>query len=278
MPFRSPLFMSISWWRMIESCAVKSIDGTPLRVWVGGTGPPIVLVHGSFTDHTAWTVPSTHLQKHFTVFAMDRRGFGASGDESEYSIERDFEDVSVVVAAVAARTGQPVVLWGHSYGANCAMGGASLSTDVQHLILYEPSLGIAYPEGVIEEVEAALAAGDRETAVNRMLIDVLEMSTAEVDALKAGPRWPLILAGAHTAPRECRVEQSWEYLPGQFAGIQAPTLLLSGSESPDSVTSATRRAAGAIADSRIHVLEGYGHFAHRTHPEMVVSLIRDFIS
>lgn len=223
-------------------------------------------------------MPSTQLEKHFTTFAMDRRGFGASGDGSEYSIERDFEDVSAVVAAVAARSGRPVVLWGHSYGANCAMGGASLSTDVQHLILYEPSLGIAYPEGVIEEAEVALAEGDTESAVTRMLLDVLEMSSAEIDALRSGPRWPLILAGAHTAPRECRVEQSWEYRLGQFAGIQAPTLLFSGSESPSSVTSATRRAAEAIADSRIHMLDGHGHFAHRTDPEMVVAVIRDFVS
>lgn len=275
---RSQLFMSISWWRMIDSFAVRSIDGTPLRVWVGGTGPPIVLVHGSFTDHTAWAVPSTHLQKHFTTFAMDRRGFGASGDGSEYSIEREFEDVSTVVGAVAASSGRPVVLWGHSYGANCAMGGASLSSDVQHLILYEPSLGIAYPEGVIESAEVALAAGDRETAVTRMLFDVLGMSSAEIGAMRSSPRWPLILAGAHTAPRECRVEHGWEYGPGQFAGIQAPTLLLSGSESPDSVMAATRSAAEAIPDSRIHVLDGHGHFAHRTDPDMVVAVIRDFLS
>lgn len=261
-----------------DSFEVRSIDGTVLRVWVGGTGPPIVLVHGSFTDHTAWAVPSTELEKHFTTFAMDRRGFGASGDGSEYSVEREFEDVSAVVAAVAARSGRPVVLWGHSYGANCAMGGANLSADVRHLILYEPSLGIAYPQGVIEEADAALAAGDRETAVTRMLFDVLEMSGAEIDALRSGPRWPLILAGAHTAPRECRVEQGWEYEPGQFAGIQAPTLLLSGSESPSSVTTATRRAAEAIANSRIHMLDGHGHFAHRTDPEMVVSLVLEFVS
>ena len=264
--------------RRADSFEVRSWDGTLLKVWVGGVGTPIVLVHGSFTDHTAWAVPNTQLEKHFTTFAMDRRGFGASGDGPEYSIERDFEDVSAVVAAVAARSSRPVVLWGHSYGANCAMGGASLSTDVQHLILYEPSFGISYPEGVIEEAEAALAAGDRETAVARMLFDVLEMSSAEIDTLRSGPRWSLILAGAHTAPRECRVEESWKYRPGQFAGIHAPTLLLSGSESPSSVTTATRRAAGAIAGSRIHMLDGHGHFAHRTDPEMVVSLILEFVS
>ena len=105
-----------------ESFDVRSLDGTILKVWVGGVGPPIVLVHGSFTDHTAWAVPSVQLQEHFTTYAIDRRGFGASGDGSEYSIERDFEDVSVVVASVAAMSSRPVVLWGHSYGANAQWG------------------------------------------------------------------------------------------------------------------------------------------------------------
>lgn len=261
-----------------DSFQVHSVDGTPLRVWVGGDGPPIVLVHGSFADHSAWAVPVAELNKHFTTFAMDRRGFGGSGDGAEYSIGRDFHDVSAVVRAASVRSGQPVVLWGHSYGANCAMGGASISSDVDHLVLYEPSLGLKYPPGAIEEAEAALAAGDRENAVVRMLFDILDMSQDEIDAMRSSPRWPHLLAGADTAPRECHVEEAWEYAPGQFDGIDAPTLLLSGSESPASVKEATDRAADAVPNARIHVLEGHGHFAHRTDPAMVVSIIQEFSS
>lgn len=261
-----------------DSFQVRSSDGIPLAVWVGGDGPPMVLVHGSFGDHAGWAVPVGALNKHFTTFAMDRRGFGESGDGAEYSIERDFDDVAAVVGAVTARCGEPVALWGHSYGANCAMGGASISPDVHHLVLYEPSLGLSYPAGAIEAAEAALEAGDRETAVVRMLFDVLEMSHQEIDELRSSPRWAQLLAGAHTAPRECRVEEAWVYEPGQFDGLDAPTLLLSGSQSPSSVIEATQRAANAIPDSRIHVLEGHGHFAHRTDPALVVSIIQDFLS
>lgn len=257
---------------------VLSIDGTPLTVWVEGDGPAIVLVHGSLGDHTAWKVPVEELGKHFTTFAMDRRGFGTSGDAEEYSIERDFEDVAAVVDAVANRNGGPVALWGHSYGANCAMGGASLSSNVHHLVLYEPSLGLSYPPGAIDAAEEELQAGDREGAIVRMLFDALEMSDEEVSALRSSPRWPNLLAGAHTGPREGRVEETWVYEPGRFDGIEAATLLLSGSESPSSVIEATHRAAAAIPDARLHVLEGHGHFAHRTDPAMVVSIIRDFLS
>lgn len=37
-----------------------------------------------------------------------------------------------------------------------------------------------------------------------MLFDILELSQAEVDALRSSPRWPNLLARAHTGPRECR--------------------------------------------------------------------------
>jgi hypothetical protein len=37
-------------------------------------------------------------------------------------------------------------------------------------------------------------------------------------------------------------------------------------------------AADAIPTSRIEVLEGHGHFAHRTDPEMVVEVIRRFVA
>jgi len=67
-------------------------------------------------------------------------------------------------------------------------------------------------------------------------------------------------------------------VPGQFVGIDASTLLLSGGESPASVKEATDRAADAIPNARIHVLEGHGHFAHRADPAMVVSIIREFSS
>lgn len=260
-----------------DSLRVRSADGVQIAVWVDGEGPSIVLVHGSFGDHTAWALPLAELRKHFTTFAMDRRGFGASGDGPDHSVERDFEDVAAVVEAVAHEAGEDVALWGHSYGANCAMGGASLSSSVHHLVLYEPSFGLAYPPGAIEAADAALAAGDREGALVRMLFDVLELSQDEIDALRSSPRWPNLLAGAHTGPRECRAEEAWVYEPGRFDVIEAPTLLLSGSESPASIVAATHRAVDAIPGARIHRLEGHGHFAHRSDPAMVASIIRDFV-
>jgi pimeloyl-ACP methyl ester carboxylesterase len=256
---------------------VRSADGTLLAVWVDGEGPPLVLVHGSMCDHTAFDPLVAELRGDMATYAMDRRGFGASGDATGYAVEREFEDVAAVVRAVAARAGGPAALWGHSYGAGCAMGGAALTGDVDRLVLYEPGLGIPYPAGSIEEVEAALAADDVETAVRLVLVGIVGVTEAELDALRSGPRWPTMLASVPTVPRECRVEDGWRYRPAAFDGIAAPTLLLAGSESLPVLREATDRAAAAIPGARVRMLQGHAHLAIRTDPAMVADLIRRFV-
>ena len=257
---------------------VDSADGTSIAVWIEGEGPPLGLVHGSIADHTTFDSFVAVLRDDLTTFSIDRRGFGASGDTPDYAIEQDFADVAVVVDAVATRTGRSVALWGHSYGANCAMGGAALSGNVDHLLLYEPSLGLPYPPGSIETIEAALARGDPDAAIVGVLVDILEMTEEEIDAFRSSPLWPTRLAAAHTIPRECRAEDGWQYQPGQFAALTAPTLLLAGSDSVPVVRASTDRAAAAIPNAEIYELQGHGHFAHKTDPVMVSSVIRQFIA
>lgn len=257
---------------------VQSRDGTALAVWVDGAGPPIVLVHGSIADHTTFEPLVQVLRDHLTTYSVDRRGFGASGDTAPYAIEREFEDVAAVVAAVSARADATVALWGHSYGANVAMGVAARSNHVHRLILYEPSLGLRYPAGSIDAVDRSLDAGDREGAIVRVLVQILELTDEEVAALRLAPSWPVRIAAAHTVPRECRVEEGWVYQPGQFDGITSPTLLLSGSDSTIDMIDATRKAAAAIPGSEIRLLDGHAHFAHKTDPALVTSIIRAFCS
>jgi pimeloyl-ACP methyl ester carboxylesterase len=257
---------------------VRSGDGTTLAVWVDGDGPPLVMVHGSLCDHTRFDLLVGELRDGLTTFAMDRRGFGASGDAAGYSLEREFEDVAAVVDAVAARTGKPVALWGHSYGAGCAMGGAALTGNVSHLVLYEPGLGLTYPADSIRAVETALAGGDNEAAIRLVFIDILGMTEADVDAMRSDPFWPVRLAAAPTVPRECRAEENWTYRPGRFERIAAQTLMLTGSESPPDLKDAARRAADAIPDAQVRVLDGHGHIAIRTDPALLATIIRQFIS
>ena len=257
---------------------VRSRDGTPLSVWVDGEGPALVLVHGCPSEHSTFDPLVQELRPHLTTYAMDRRGSGASGDTAPYAIMREFEDVAEVVDTVATHTGGPVALWGHSYGCNPAMGGAALTGNIHHLILYEPSFGLTYPPGAIEAIERAVADGDPERAIHAAFVDTGVMTDEEFEASKASPRWPKVVASAPNLPRECRVEDGWRYEPGQFDGISAPTIMLTGSDTHPELAECRKRAAAAIPNTEIRVLGGHGHLAYKTDPALVAAIILDFIT
>ena len=238
-----------------------------------------MLVHGSLQDHSISAALVAELRAGITTFAMDRRGFGASGDGADYTIEREFEDVAAVVDAVAARTGGPVAVWGHSYGASLAMGGATLTRNISHLVLYEPSLGLAYPEGWIETVEKALAAGDDEAAIVLVLRDVLEFTDDQMDAVRSSPEWARRVAVAPTVAREARAE----------AGVGVSARASSAGSRRRRCCCRARRARRLSSGPPTplqqrspapgsHVLDGHAHIAHRTHPAMVAALVREFIA
>jgi pimeloyl-ACP methyl ester carboxylesterase len=119
-----------------------------------------------------------------------------------------------------------------------------------------------------------------ESVMAAVLTDILEMTEPEIEAMRsaASPSWATRLAAAPTVVRECWAEDTWTYEPGRFDAISAPTLLVSGAESPPSVQQATRDAADAIPDARIVTLEGHAHFAHKADPATFVDLVTHFIA
>lgn len=209
---------------------------------------------------------------------MDRRGSGASGDTAPYTIEREFEDVAAVVDVVTARSGGRVALWGHSYGCNPAMGGRRPHRQRPPSRPLRAQRRPAVFAGAIEAIEAAVAAGDTERAIHAAFVDTGVMAEEDLQAFRARPRWSKVVAPAPTLPRECPVEDGWVYRPGQFRTISAPTLMLTGSGTDPALAECTPKAAAAIPNAEIRVLDGRGHFAHRTEPAMVAAVIRGFIT
>jgi pimeloyl-ACP methyl ester carboxylesterase len=260
-----------------ERWDVEVGDGGSLAVWVEGNGPPLVLVHGSVSDHTVLAPLVGVLRDHFTTFAMDRRGFGASRDNPGYSADREFSDVAAVVDAVAARTGEPAVLFGASWGASCALGAGPDLPLLRALVLYEPSLGLRYPPGYLDRIEERIASGDNEGAIIQMATEIAGLTDDQVAERRAAPNWPERVALARTIAREARIDEGWDWQSDRLASITAPTLLITGSETPQELAEVTSLAAAAIPGARVHVLEGHGHLAHVSEPGIVAEVLRSFL-
>jgi pimeloyl-ACP methyl ester carboxylesterase len=254
---------------------VSSRDGAPIAYGVSGSGPSLVLVHGTTTDSSRWGPALALLGERFTCFAMDRRGRGGSGDGPVYSLEREHEDVVAVLEAAGAGA----CLLGHSFGAVCALGAARL-WPVRRLVLYEPPVpgGRRLAEdSVHEKLAALLAAGDREGVVLTFLREVLRLPFASVTALRFSPGWQGLVASAATVVREMDVERKVDFGPAQFSDFTIPTLLLAGTESPEFLRRATFFMHGVLATSRLRELPGQGHTAMSTAPELFVREVVAFL-
>jgi pimeloyl-ACP methyl ester carboxylesterase len=258
--------------------AVTSLDGTPIAYWRSGEGSPLVLVHGTSADHSRWKPVLPAFEEHFTVYAVDRRGRGGSGDSEDYSIEREFEDVAAVVDSI----GEPVDLLGHSYGAVCALEAALLTRNARRLVLYEPGMNVTgeqiYPPGFIDRLDALLEAGDRDAVISTMFRDLVGMPQEEVEHLRSLPAWQERVKAAPTVPRELRADEAYRFDPERFGDLAVPTLQLSGGDSPAFLKAADKAVDETLPNCRIVVMPGQGHAAMDTGTDLFTTEVVRFLT
>ncbi|MDA8216724.1 MAG: alpha/beta hydrolase [Dehalococcoidales bacterium] len=255
---------------------IASSDGTFIAYRRSGTGPPMVLVHGTSSSSDRWAAVLPAFESHFTVYAMERRGRGESGDSPEYAIEREFEDVTALVDAVP----EPVVLVGHSYGGICALEATLLTGNVKKLVLYEPPIALAgfeaHPPEVVDRLLDLREKDDREGILATFIQDVLQMPAPNVRKWRSSPNWHSRLDTAVTVPREIQSRLQYRFAPDRFANMRIPALMLMGDQSPAYLQEAARTIHSALPASKLVVLPDQGHVAMDTAPDLFARAILDF--
>ena len=65
---------------MFEGFELHRVDAgeATIRARIGGSGPPLLLLHGNPQTHLMWHRTAPRLSEHFTVVAADLRGYGES--------------------------------------------------------------------------------------------------------------------------------------------------------------------------------------------------------
>ncbi|MGK2964800.1 MAG: alpha/beta fold hydrolase [Tepidiformaceae bacterium] len=103
-------------WRTIRT------SGASINLRVGGSGPPVLLVHGYPQSHVMWHAVAPLLAEHFTVVTPDLRGYGdsskpASIGGSAYSKRVMAQDLVEVMSALGF---EQFALAGHDRGGRVA--------------------------------------------------------------------------------------------------------------------------------------------------------------
>lgn len=227
----------------------RSLDGTRIAYERTGHGDPLVILGGALQAGSDSADLARLLEPHFTVFTVDRRGRGASGDTAPYAREREIEDVAAIVHAV----GGTAFVYGHSSGAVLALEAAAAGVDIARLAVYEPPYTVAEDQGGGDgggwgdAIQTALDAGDREGAVRAFI-------GTEAPAEWATRYAPL----AHTLPYDIAMMGDGS-IPGRLGGISLPTLLMVGGASDGWAQRGMRALDAVIRPSVLHVVEGQDH-------------------
>jgi pimeloyl-ACP methyl ester carboxylesterase len=261
---------------------IRSVDGTSIATFDSGDGPPLILVHGASADHTTFRVVGPLLARTFSLFAIDRRGRGASGDGRNYSIEREFDDIATVAEVLAADTGESVAVLGHSYGGRCALGAALRTDALARVISYEgaptPPDASYHPPGVEDRLRRRLAVGDLAGALSTFMTEVVGMSDTDLAAYRSDPIWAVRAAAAPTILRELEAETDPGASIDALARVRQPVLQILGGESLPVFGEATWALDALLADGRVVVIDGARHAAHHTHPDGLVHAVETFLS
>jgi pimeloyl-ACP methyl ester carboxylesterase len=212
------------------------------------------------------------------VFAMDRRGRGASGDGPAYAAERELEDIVAVANAVG-----PVVVVGHSLGGRLALAASPRTDAVRAVVAYESApLPKDAPEGrdtdrLLGELRQDLARGDLDALLAHFMTEAVGMPPGELAAFRANPIWP---ARASTGPTIVRELDAAARDPAigieALAATRVPVMQLVGGASSSWFRDGAAALDRRLVDGRLVVIGGARHGAHHSHPDPFDAAVREF--
>jgi pimeloyl-ACP methyl ester carboxylesterase len=118
--------------------ASETVNGVALHYEERGSGPPLLLVHGTGTYADIWSAVLDGLARSYRVIAYDRRGFARSSSAPGGGLAEHARDAAALLDALGA---SPATVMGWSGGGVIALDlAASFPDCVAALVLAEPAV------------------------------------------------------------------------------------------------------------------------------------------
>ena len=267
--------------RFVESGRIK------WHVQVMGSGPPLLLIHGTGAATHSWRALAPLLAERFTVIAPDLPGHGFTrgrpvGGLSMRAMAR------AVAELIATLEVKPAVIVGHSAGAAIAVrmvldGGAAPAAIVGIGAALLPFPGLAaklfptmakllFVNPLAPHFFARLARTAGETArfLERNMGSRIDAAgIAHYEALFSTPGH---ISGALTMMADWDLDALARDLPR----LATRLLLIHGDRDGAIPVSSASKAATMVGDGRLIELPGAGHLVHEERPDEVAAMIRKF--
>jgi magnesium chelatase accessory protein len=248
-----------------------------------GSGPAIVLIHGTGAATHSWRGVIPLLAERFSVTAMDLPGHGFTrgrlrGGPTLPGIAAALSDL---LAALQVR---PILLAGHSAGAAIALrmiqarGARTPVAGLSPALL--PFSGVAarvfpalakllFVNPLAPRIFSGMARAPGEA--ERFLV---RATGSRIDAEGVRCYRALLGTSGHCAGALAMMaDWDLEGLAGLLPAIEAPVALVHGEKDSAVPLESVRRAAGLLPNASFEVLPGLGHLAHEERPDLAVAAI-----
>jgi pimeloyl-ACP methyl ester carboxylesterase len=245
--------------------------GTRLHYEVFGSGPPLVLLHGSLMDARSWELAGyvDALSDEYLLITVDCRGAGQSDkplDAGSYTMK---EYVSDVLAIADELDIGAFALWGFSWGGSIAWGVAETHPDRLRALIVS---GCYTRDHLI----------DRDFVEENRVKPLQELGSGGFFDLAEPFEGPLPewfrdqFTSTEVDPYVAARRGAYTWSPLDAAKVAAPTLLLSGELEDRKRTS--EEVAEVMPNGRAVILDGLSHCRAFVASDIAVPLVRRFLA
>jgi pimeloyl-ACP methyl ester carboxylesterase len=278
-----------------------TLDGVNLHYFCGGTGPPLVLVHGLGSSAAVeFYFNLEPLAARHRVFAIDLPGFGQSDKPVlEYTIEVFVKAVRVLMANEGL---ERAAVMGVSMGGRVALG---LALDAPHIVerlVLVDALGVGTPRRVLA-YRILLTKGLGELTLSGTARALRRMSPATIrrfwgwylqrpgridgiwsderiadhGTLLSKPEYRAAYLSALRSIAGMRQLQAGVVVADRLSELQMPTLLIWGRHDHIFPPSHAELARQKLHNGRVEIFDGSGHTPQMEEPERFNRLVLDFL-
>ncbi len=249
-----------------------------------GSGKPVVFVHGSGPDVTAyanWRLTLPVLADRFHCYAPDMAGFGYTERREgfSYTLQNWVDQLVGFLDALELAT---VSLVGNSFGGAVALRLAVTHPERVDRLVLMGSVGV--PFAITEALDAVWGYQPSLEAMRRMLDYFAysrELVTDELAQVRyeasVRPGFQESFAAMFPAPRQRWVD-ALSTPPEQIAKLKQPTLIVHGRDDKVIPLATSLGLHELIDDSELHVFGRCGHWTQIERSGPFTALVAEFLS
>jgi pimeloyl-ACP methyl ester carboxylesterase len=255
---------------------VIAIEGRQAKYWVGGSGEPLVLLHGGLGDSQQhWSPMFEALAQYFQILAPDLPGFGVSAPLPMPSYQNYLNWLQLLFDML--NIGGPLWLMGNSFGAVLSRLYAAENTEyVSRLVLIDG--------GDLFHAPGCLRPLIRVPVLSNPIINLLREQAYSVNGLKRAIAdekllTPEFVANARAASQGlvAALRQIALTTPPSLRTPTCPTLVIWGEQDRLSSVDDGKRIAAEINGAKFALVPRAAHMPQVEQPEAFLEVARPFL-